>query len=189
MIFNERLERLFRVIPMEIGEYENIYEDEDQLLNKINDKYNEIKDYLPEPININDSELKKLKESNRDKCIICLEEFEINIEMLFLPCTHAYHKNYILKWFLRDSTCPTCKRDYKNFDNELNIIPHNDNASFINNQNNIHSLQLENNNIHNNSLFEFDNNLNNNIISEYNRGNLEEREEITEEKNEDKKFI
>jgi hypothetical protein len=61
---------------------------------------------IPE-ININSTtELKKLKTKN---CTICLEDYKVNDKLIFLPCFHLFHKDCIVNWAKRDSTCPLCK--------------------------------------------------------------------------------
>jgi hypothetical protein len=61
---------------------------------------------IPE-ININSTiELKKLKTKN---CTICLEDYKVNDKLIFLPCFHLFHKDCIVNWVKRDSTCPLCK--------------------------------------------------------------------------------
>ena len=147
-----------------MGFRENETIDENQILGDINDMYNKIKNDLPEPIKIDNSELQKLKESNRDNCIICLEDFEIDNAILSLPCSHIYHKNCILRWFLRNKKCPTCKADFRKDKNEQDINPYN-NLTFNNNQNYLNFYELESNNVNLNSIYDIDNNLNNNIIN------------------------
>ena len=52
------------------------------LLKKINEKYNIIKDDLPIPFFMNHARLIKYK--NEDKCLICLEIFKLNEQVLYL---------------------------------------------------------------------------------------------------------
>ena len=63
---------------------------------------------IPE-ININSTtELSKLKAKN---CTICLEDFKIKDKLIYLPCFHLFHKDCIVNWVKRNSTCPLCKID------------------------------------------------------------------------------
>ena len=78
----------------------------------IKNKYNDIKQYLPEPIKIDEKQLKKINDSSDDNCIICLDNFKLNDEILYLPCMHLYHKECIIKWFLKEDICPLCRDDY-----------------------------------------------------------------------------
>jgi hypothetical protein len=45
-------------------------------------------------------------------CSICLVEFSVGLEAVRLPspCSHVYHKDCILEWLDRSSTCPLCRR-------------------------------------------------------------------------------
>ena len=80
------------------------------LLNKINEKYNIIKDDLPIPFYMNQARLIKYK--NEDKCLICLGMFKLNEQVLYLKCFHLFHSICILTWFLEKDTCPICKKKY-----------------------------------------------------------------------------
>jgi hypothetical protein len=47
-----------------------------------------------------------------EQCAICLlDEGMKNEETVRLPCSHAFHSRCILPWFIRVSTCPTCRCD------------------------------------------------------------------------------
>ena len=82
-------------------------------------KYNTIKNNLPKSIKIDELELKKLKDSNRGNCIICLSDCEINDEAINLPCSHLFHEDCIIKWFSYNNKCPLCKKAY-NYTNDNN---------------------------------------------------------------------
>ena len=51
-----------------------------------------------------------------DKCLICLSNYNKNNMVYFLPCTHHFHAECILKWFSGkvEKFCPTCKFQVKN---------------------------------------------------------------------------
>ena len=57
---------------------------------------------------------KELQEENK-KCLICLAEFENGEELRFLECCHRFHKNCIDQWLKSSTTCPICKKDFKDF--------------------------------------------------------------------------
>ena len=80
------------------------------LLKKVNDKYNTIKDDLPIPFIMNYARL--IKYRNEDKCLICLEMFKLNDQVLYLRCFHLFHSICILTWFLEKDTCPICIKKY-----------------------------------------------------------------------------
>ena len=80
------------------------------------DRVKKIEKILSNPIKIDDSQLIKIKESNHDSCIICLDDFNIDDNMINLECSHFFHEECIKKWFLYNNKCPLCKKEY-NFDN------------------------------------------------------------------------
>ena len=48
-------------------------------------------------------------------CDICLMDYEVGEEVCWSPneeCTHAFHKDCMLDWLLRNPKCPVCRRDY-----------------------------------------------------------------------------
>ncbi|KAK7401589.1 hypothetical protein VNO78_13190 [Psophocarpus tetragonolobus] len=57
----------------------------------------------------------KIKDDNtedkeeKDKCIICFEEFSCDVIAARMPCSHVCHYHCILKWFVKSSTCPMCR--------------------------------------------------------------------------------
>ena len=67
------------------------------------------------------------KEDNKnehfEKCVICMEKYEINDEVKTLPCFHIFHKECIDQWLKSGkSTCPICKTkvNSNNIDNDFN---------------------------------------------------------------------
>lgn len=49
------------------------------------------------------------------KCDICLFDYEMDDEVAWSSneeCTHAFHKDCITDWLLRNPKCPLCRRDY-----------------------------------------------------------------------------
>lgn len=112
----------------------------------IKNKYNDIKQYLPEPIKFDEKQLKKINDSSDDNCIICLDNFKLNDEILYLPCMHLYHKECIIKWFLKEDICPLCRDDYKKNKSNLNNYNINNNSALeggninLNNESRISSI-------------------------------------------------
>lgn len=56
-------------------------------------------------------------------CDICLMDYEVGDEICWSPnkeCIHAFHKDCILDWLLRNSKCPECRREYLPETNENN---------------------------------------------------------------------
>ena len=58
-----------------------------------------------------------LEEENK-KCAICLADFEDGDELRFLECCHRFHVKCIDYWLKSKTTCPICKKDFKNFEAE-----------------------------------------------------------------------
>jgi len=98
-----------------------------KLKKEIIKKYNEIKNELPEPFNLDEFKLKKLKESNNGKCSICLRNFKDKSQCLYLPCMHLFHLFCIMHWLLKHEKCPECNTNYKN---ESVYFPDNNNIDF-----------------------------------------------------------
>ena len=54
------------------------------------------------------SDINKLNEENK-KCLICLDEYVNNDNVIYLPCFHIFHKNCIIQWIKKHANCPLCK--------------------------------------------------------------------------------
>lgn len=46
-----------------------------------------------------------------DFCVICQDDIYLDI-VRKLSCKHVYHIDCIDKWFIDNTICPTCKRDF-----------------------------------------------------------------------------
>ena len=44
----------------------------------------------------------------RERCAICLEDFEIE-EVLVTPCNHIFHEECIIPWVKSHDQCPVCR--------------------------------------------------------------------------------
>ena len=53
-------------------------------------------------------DINKLNEENK-KCLICLEEYVNNDNVIYLPCFHIFHKKCITQWIKKQANCPLCK--------------------------------------------------------------------------------
>lgn len=59
---------------------------------------------------------------------------------------HLYHKECIIKWFLKEDICPLCRDDYKKNKSNLNNYNINNNSAFeggninLNNESRISSI-------------------------------------------------
>ena len=92
-----------------------------KIAREIENKYKEIKFYLPNPFKLDSNELKNLTKLSKDNCLICQEKYKINTEVLYMPCLHLYHKECIIRWLINNDKCPTCKSGYKT-ENANNMI-------------------------------------------------------------------
>ena len=161
----------------EILEKEKLIEKErkEKMIRDINDKYEHIKNDLPEPFYLDEQKLEKLKNSDNDKCLICQEEFKIKSQVLYFPCLHLFHSSCIMRWLLEKTTCPICLVKYDlNIDKEDErqlLNDHSKEENIINNN----KTECQNflNYSYNNTNY-FRNNINNmyvpnsNIIVNYN---------------------
>ncbi|RIA98566.1 hypothetical protein C1645_749705 [Glomus cerebriforme] len=73
-------------------------------------------------------------------CPVCKDEFQIDEEAVYLPCTHTFHYDCIKPWLKMNGTCPVCRYSLVSQEsNESNENEHNNNngaGSSSNNNNN-----------------------------------------------------
>ena len=50
----------------------------------------------------------------KERCSICLNEFQKNDQVYFLPCFHCFHVNCLRKWVKTQKNCPMCKFEFEN---------------------------------------------------------------------------
>lgn len=46
---------------------------------------------------------------NEDECMICLDQFNENEEIILLECGHPFHKSCLDPWLKLHSECPNCR--------------------------------------------------------------------------------
>ena len=46
-----------------------------------------------------------------DNCVICMEDFEMDLEIVVLPCKHGFHTDCIASWLKKSELCPLCKAE------------------------------------------------------------------------------
>ena len=63
-------------------------------------------------VKFNKDKSKNLDEESK-KCSVCLTDFEDGEMIKFLPCTHRFHGDCIDPWLKDHSTCPLCKKDFR----------------------------------------------------------------------------
>jgi hypothetical protein len=56
-------------------------------------------------------ELTELDECLNNVCSICLEEYDEDMKICKLRCSHIYHKECIMSWFKNHNECPLCRKD------------------------------------------------------------------------------
>jgi hypothetical protein len=63
-----------------------------------------------------------LKKNNHDKhCIICLQNYEYQDKVSFMECEHKFHYNCLKTWLNENPSCPICREDVINDDNNILI--------------------------------------------------------------------
>jgi hypothetical protein len=67
-----------------------------------------------------------LKTYNKDlipkedsSCAICLSDYENGEQLRFLHCGHHFHDKCIVQWLLNNKTCPFCKKEIDQKDQEI----------------------------------------------------------------------
>ena len=50
-------------------------------------------------------------EIEKNKCIICLNNYKIHDKISYLPCLHLFHNGCIKEWLKRSNKCPLCKNE------------------------------------------------------------------------------
>lgn len=90
------------------------------VLNRLRDRISQNQEEISGlPVDIQNalpvSKFNLLKSQNLDDdkkmCLICLDEFKDQQEILWLPCTHCFCRKCIISWFERGTVCPICKDD------------------------------------------------------------------------------
>ncbi|OII72728.1 RING finger domain-containing protein [Cryptosporidium ubiquitum] len=106
-------------------EYEEVYGNGEAgnitiVLNRLRDRISQNQeDILGLPVDIQNAlpvskfNLSRSQNLDDDKkmCLICLDEFKDQQEILWLPCTHCFCRKCITSWFERGTVCPICKDD------------------------------------------------------------------------------
>ena len=54
-----------------------------------------------------------LDKGEQKKCSICLEDFELGTNIIYLPCFHYYHAKCIETWVKNSDKCPLCNLEIK----------------------------------------------------------------------------
>ena len=77
--------------------------------NKINNGNSKILELLQ------DMKLKKeiLEKIENKQCLICLDNYEVEENLCYLPCFHLFHSDCIKTWIKKSNKCPLCKNIIK----------------------------------------------------------------------------
>ena len=116
------LDRINQDLSSIASEYINISElnntDYDDLPDLIDDNDNVINNYEDIKIVLNEDQFNKLDTfyykdkccECSDECLICIENFENDSELLKLNCNHVFHKKCIKNWICNENNkCPICR--------------------------------------------------------------------------------
>ena len=77
--------------------------------NRIKANNNEINNMLNQLPVTKIENINKLNDENK-KCIICLEDFENDDKIIYLPCFHLFHEKCITDWInMNKGFCPLCR--------------------------------------------------------------------------------
>jgi hypothetical protein len=71
------------------------------------------------PVGLSASRIRQLPKSRatqsqvdrKEECVICMDSFELGVEMITLPCFHLFHSGCIGPWFKTKHECPVCRVD------------------------------------------------------------------------------
>ncbi|KAJ9173205.1 hypothetical protein P3X46_016368 [Hevea brasiliensis] len=44
-------------------------------------------------------------------CTVCMEELQVGVQAIRLPCFHLYHQDCIVKWLQTSHFCPVCRHE------------------------------------------------------------------------------
>ena len=63
-----------------------------------------------EKVKIDEENLKILrKNSNFENCSVCKDDFELEQQIVNLPCKHSFHEDCLSPWLTERNSCPTCR--------------------------------------------------------------------------------
>lgn len=65
-------------------------------------KYSSLLNYTKDP---------KIPEQERDRCTVCLIDFETDDKLRSLHCSHLFHIECIDRWLIYNKKCPVCRVD------------------------------------------------------------------------------
>lgn len=66
------------------------------------DQYSSLMQFVKDP---------KVPEQERERCTVCLMDFETNDTLRSLHCSHLFHTDCIDRWLVYNKKCPVCRVD------------------------------------------------------------------------------
>jgi len=108
---NNMIQQIFGNLPTQMGDFAN----DAQMQNILNQLFMQHQNQGPPPASENAvSKLPRIKItfSQTDlkmDCSVCQCEFELDEEVVKLPCDHLFHSDCILPWFKMNNSCPVCR--------------------------------------------------------------------------------
>jgi len=116
---------LFIILKMDRGYSRRLMRREFRREREINNANQEMSD-RPD-INIIRQYISSVNEAeitHSEKCVICLDDYYYNNNVVKLECEHKYHQICIEKWLMEKTICPLCK---------YNVLSSNDDESLDDN--------------------------------------------------------
>ena len=91
---------------------ETTYEIDRQIIKSLQEKYK---------IKINYNEYFNIKENKEEHnfCCICLQQYKIEENIVEMYCNHLFHAECIEEWLNNNPTCPICRTDVINENNDI----------------------------------------------------------------------
>lgn len=97
---------------------DNIFQND--LERALTESFNESQDSLKRSDNDVVVEFNSIKYENLEnntsydvKCMICLEEFESDLEVVLTDCTHIFHLDCLKEWIRYKKECAVCRNEIK----------------------------------------------------------------------------
>ncbi|KAF9597837.1 hypothetical protein IFM89_021922 [Coptis chinensis] len=102
------------VIPIEVTRTVICDEQDDRLLQSLLELMeeasgNKLVPAAPSSVEALKSKKFDKKDSRREPCAVCLDEYLIGVDVTVMPCSHMYHKHCIEPWLKKTNTCPLCR--------------------------------------------------------------------------------
>ena len=81
---------------------------------------------LLEPKGLSEEKIKSLPKvifnkdlkKEKERCVICLDDYKEGDELINIPCFHYFHSKCITEWFKNNKNCPICKYEIKEEDQD-----------------------------------------------------------------------